>query len=241
MRKFLILIMVFVGSNILRAQAPEYSDLLILYADGNYKKLIREATKYTEKEATSKDPNAWLWLGKGLYKISFVGDRDEEFKNAYKDALNALGKCRKADKDGAVFEKNREFFDEVKASVMEVISNDISGKDYKKAAGWVTRIYKLSPDDIGAKYLEGACKFQNADKGGANATWKEAETLMSKVKSVEDFSKTDMALIQLGVFETVECYVKSRQMDKAKALLNKVAPWFEGDEEFKAKYDAVVN
>ena len=41
MRKFLILIVVFVGSNILRAQAPEYSDLLILYADGNYKKLIR--------------------------------------------------------------------------------------------------------------------------------------------------------------------------------------------------------
>jgi hypothetical protein len=241
MKKMLTLILVFIGANFLRAQAPEYSDLLILYADGNYKKLIREAQKYSEKDDTKNDAKVFLWLGKGLYKISFVGDRDEEFKNAYKDGLNALGQCRKKDKDGSVYEANKEFFDEVKGNLLETIVNDISAKDYRKAAGWVTRVYKLSPNDAGAKFLEGACKYRNADKGGANALWKEGEKLLAAIKSVEELSKADLDMLRIGVFETVECYLAGKQNDKAKALLNKVAPWFEGDEEFKAKYDAVVN
>jgi hypothetical protein len=45
----------------------------------------------------------------------------------------------------------------------------------------------------------------------------------------------------MGVIQTAECYVSSRQVDKAKTLLGKVAQWFEEDEEFKAKYDEIVN
>jgi len=39
---------------------------------------------------------------------------------------------------------------------------------------------------------------------------------------------------------TADCYINGRQKEKAVDLLNKVAPWFEEDEEFKARYDELT-
>lgn len=223
------------------SQSPDYNDLVILFADGNYSKLIKESEKYTSKDDTKNDPLPYYWMAKGLYKISFDNERDEEFKNAFKDAITVLGKCRKKDKDNSFYEANKEFFMEVKGSLNEQIENDIAAKDFRKAAGWAIRVYKISPDDMGAKYLEGACKYRNSDKSGANTLWKEGEKLLAATTSIEDWSKEDKALLKLGVFQTAECYISSKQTDKARALLNKVAQWYEGDEDFKAKYDQIVN
>jgi hypothetical protein len=41
--------------------------------------------------------------------------------------------------------------------------------------------------------------------------------------------------------EAAECYISSKQVEKAKETMNKVAPWFESDPDFKEKYDALIN
>ena len=105
----------------------------------------------------------------------------------------------------------------------------------------MTKAYKLNPNDVGAKYLEGACKFRVQDKGGANALWKEAEKMLATITSLDDYREEDKKLFKMGVFETAEAYVAMKQVDKAKTLLGKVAQWFEDDEDFKAKYDEIVN
>ena len=64
---------------------------------------------------------------------------------------------------------------------------------------------------------------------------------MTKVTSVERWSKADLEILKIGVLKTAECYIASRQTDKAKNLLNKVAPWFEEDAEFKEQFDALIN
>ena len=65
--------------------AQEYDDLLILKADQNWEKLIISSEKYTLKDATKNDPIPYYYMAYGLYKISFVGDRPDEFKNAFKN------------------------------------------------------------------------------------------------------------------------------------------------------------
>lgn len=241
MKKLLILIFLVAGINTTNAQPPVYDDLLILFADGNYPKLIREATKYTEKDETKNDALVYLYLAKGYYKISFVADRDEQYKNAFKDAIGTLGKCLAKDKDGKVKAEHENFVVELKRTLLEMITNDIEAKDYRKAAGWANKLYKISPGNIGAKYLEGACKFQTADKGGANAFWKEADKQLAAIKDFETYSAEDKELLKIGIFETANCYIAMKQVEKAKILLNKVAQWYEKDASFKEKYDAIVN
>lgn len=239
--KKLVLITILFIAGFVRAQSPTYDDLRILYADGNYDKLIKVSSSYSTNDKTKNDPLAHLWLARGLYKMSLSGNSDEKYKNAYKEAVAALGKCIKLDKVGDVQREYEEFIQEFKMSLIEVIANDIATPDYKKANSWVLKYYKLDPNSLGAKYLEAACKFRNADKGGANAAWKEAEKKLVALETIDEWSKADIALFKLGILQSAECYVASRQVDKAKTLLGKVAQWFEEDEEFKAKYDEIVN
>jgi hypothetical protein len=240
MKKLFLATVLMIGGYV-SAQAPGYDDLRILYADGNYDKLIKSADSYTQKEKTKADALPYLWLGRGLYKMSQSGTTDEKYKNAYKDAIGAIGKCIKQDKSGDVQREYTEFFEEFKMSMVELIDNDLSVPDYKKASSWVIKYYKLDPNSIGAKFLEGACKYRNADKGGANAAWKETDKKLAALTSIEDMGKADRELLKMGILQTVDCYMASKQVDKAKTLLGKVAQWFEEDEEFKAKYDEIVN
>lgn len=235
MKKIIFLVMLlFAGLNA-SAQVPEYDDLKILYADGNYEKLVKVAFNYSEKEDLKKDPLPNLWLAKGLYKVSQSGTDDEKFKNAYKEAITALGKAMKLDKDGSVLADHQEFIEKFQLSMVELISNELSAADYNKAAGWVLKYYKITRNGVGTKYLDGATKFAKADKGGANTIWKEADALLAKITSIDEWSEADVAMLQMGVLETAQCYVKAKQKDKAKTLLSKVAQWFEEDAEFNSK------
>lgn len=241
MKKILGLFFLFIGALAANAQAPDYDDLKILYADANYEKLVKVAENYTTKDDLKKDPIPFVWLAKGLYKISLSGTDDEKFKNAYKDALGALGKAMKNDKSGTALEDHQEFIELFQSSVVEMINNELGAKDYSKASGWVIKYYKITKNPVGAKYLDGATKYRKSDKGGANTLWKAAETMLAAITSIEDWSEADKEMLKIGALQTAECYIASRQTDKAKTLLNKIAQWYENDEDFKTKYDELVN
>jgi hypothetical protein len=239
--KKLVLATALLFAGFVSAQGPSYDDLRILYADGNYDKLVKSSESYTQKDKSKTDALPFMWLARGLYKISQSGTADEKYKNAYKEAVGALGKAIKLDKSGDVQREYSEFFQEFKMSLVEVIGNDLSVPDYKKANSWVLKYYKLDATSLGAKLLEGACKFRNADKGGANAAWKEADKKIAALGDIDSWDPADKQLFKMGIIQTADCYVASRQVDKAKTLLGKVAQYFEEDEEFKAKYDEIVN
>ncbi|MES2800126.1 MAG: hypothetical protein V4638_08915 [Bacteroidota bacterium] len=233
----LCLLFSYLGAN---AQAPNFDDLKILYADGNYEKLVKAAENYTLKEDLKKDPLPFMWLAKGLYKISLSGTSDEKFKNAYKDAIGALGKALKNDKEGSALDDHTEFIEEFQLSMSTMIENDLSAKDYNKASGWVLKYIKVTKNVVGVKYLDAAMKYRKADKSGANTAWKEADALLKNVTTIDDWTEADQTILKLGLMETADCYVAVKQTEKAKAILKKGAVWFESDEAFKAKYDAIV-
>lgn len=222
-----------------KAQAPDYNDLIILFADAKYEKLITSAQRYTEKESTSQDALPYLWLSKGLYAMSQQGDKDPMYKNSFKEAIAALGNFKKKDKEGTLFQEHIEYIDKIKMAVLEQVTNEIDAKAYKKATPILAKYYKISPDDVGAKFLEAACKYRDGDKSGANTIWKETDKKMVALENLDKLGEVDKMLFRTGVFETAECWVNSKQIDKAKKLLDKVTPWFEDDEEFKTRLDSL--
>lgn len=238
--KKLVLGTLLLVAGLAKAQAPTYDDLRILFADGNYEKLIRSSEHYTNSDKTKNDPLPHMWLARGLYKMSQSGTDDEKYKNAYKEAINSIGKAIKYDKSGEVQSEYAEFFTEFRTSMVELIRNDV--EDTKvKSSGWVVKYYKLDVNSVGAKYLEGVFKFRSNDKSGANTAWKDAEARLAKVTSIENWGKADVELLKIGVLQTAAAYISMKQTEKAKTLLGKVKQWFEEDEEFMAKYDEIVN
>ncbi len=226
------------------AQPPEYKDLQILYADGNYEKLVREGEKYAEKEKTKKDAYPYLWMAKGLYKISLSGTDDEKFKNAYKDAIKFLSKGFKNDlkyNEGAVLADEQKFISEFQMSLYEMVNNDLSSGGFKKAKSWALKYNKITSNQLGALYLMGACKYFDGDKPGARADWLEADKQLKEVESIASWSDADKAFLKAGVLYSAKALKQGRQEDKAKDLVGKVAQWFEDDPDWQNDYDDIVN
>ena len=244
MKNILTLLSFVLLTTLANAQPPKYSDLQILYADANYEKLVKVAANYTEKDKTKKDVLPYIWLSKGLYKISLSGNTDPRFKNAYKDAIKYLSKGMKYDlkyNDGATIEEHREFVDLFQMSLFEVIDNEMSGGSTKRAGSWIIKYQKITTNPIGAKYLLGATKYMNQDKSTARTLWKEAKVMLDALTSVESFSEADLKLFKIGLLYTAQTLKDTRQIDKARALLNSAAQWFEGDDDWKERYDEIVN
>ncbi len=218
-----------------------YDDLKILFADGSYKKLVRQCEKYINNDKTKKDPRPYLWMTKALYGIDVSGEAVDEYKNSFKDGINYLGKCFKYDKDGEVQAEHDEFINEYTLACVERIMVDVQAGDYRKAYSWNIKYKKIARSTVGRLFMEAALKFRNSDKGGANTSWKLANVELEKLTSVEDMSEADRLLLMHGVIQSAEAMVAGRQIDKARALLNKVAPWFEDEDEFQEEYDKVVN
>jgi hypothetical protein len=239
MKKIFALCILFLGSLPAFSQAPEYDDLKILFADGKYEKLAKSADNYTQKEDLKKDPIPYIWLAKALHKVSVSGSKDDKFKNAFKEAISAMTKAFKVDKDSTIMGEFGEFISEFQVAVSEYIMNDLTAKDYAKASGWAMKYTKISYHPIGAQYIDGAAKYKKADKGTALTIWKTADAeitrMIAKNETVTDWTEADLLLFKTGIFSTIECLIDGKQVAKAKTLLTKVEPLFVEDEEFKTK------
>lgn len=239
MKKIIALVILVSGSFQVFGQAPDYNDLKILFADGKYEKLIKYADNYTQKEDLKKDPIPYVWLAKGLHKMSVSSSKDEKFKNAFKEAIGAMTKAFKIDKDSTLMNEFGEFIGEFQVALSEYITNDLTAKDYAKASGWAMKYSKISYHPIGAQYIDGAAKYRKADKGTALTIWKTADAeitkMIAKNEAVSEWTEADLSLFKVGIFSTVECLIDGKQVAKAKALLSKVEPLFAEDEEFKTR------
>ncbi len=229
------------------SQTREYKDLIILYADGtydSYKKLVKQAEKYTMKDDTKKDPAPYFWMAKGLYKISISGTDDDNYKNAYKDAIKYLGKGIKNDfkyNDGAYTAEEQEFVSMFQLTLFETINNEILDGSFKRAFGWVLKYGKITTNEVGPNYLMGACKHNADDKYTAREYWKTANAQLEEIESIENWSEADKKMLKYGVLHSAAALKNSRQEDKAKELVGKVAQWFEEDDDWQDLYDEIVN
>lgn len=224
--------------------AQDYNDLRILYADENYEKLVKEAEKYTEDDDTKYEAAPYFWAAKALYKISLSGTTDDNFKNAYKDAITFMSKGMKYDlkkNDGATIEEFEEFISEFQMSLYTRISNEMEAASFKKAYSWAVKYRKISQEETGINYVIGACKYQDGDRSSSRTAWQEADEMIKNVTDVDSWSEADRMMLKLGIIQTAKVYKETNQMAMAKETLNKAAQWFEEDEDWQVRYDDIVN
>jgi hypothetical protein len=242
--KHLFLLLSFVSVNLIKAQAPNYDDLLILFADENYEKLIRASEKYTNGSKTKNDALPYLFFCKGLYKISFVPDRNEKYKNALKESVNYMGTFLKKDLKTKEFQNDvdiKKFINEYKSYFVELILNDITSGDYKKAASWLPKYYKLVPKFAAVKLLEGLCKIKNGDKSTGSGLITEGDKMLVTITEFNALDEADKLLLMNALMSVAQNFVDSKQPEKGKAMMAKGAVWFEGNDDWKVKYDEIVN
>ncbi len=240
MKKTIILTLSLIFSATLFAQQGSYQDLLIFRADGDWDKLIKKSEQYTLSNKTKKDAEPYYYLAYGLYKISYEADRDDKYKNAYKDAFNAVGKMLRYDKSGDIQSKYSEFLGELKLSLLELIENDLDSEEYRRAFGWTMRLYKFGRDYTPAYFLEAALRHRNDDKSTARIKWETGDKLLAE-EDLSTWPESDKRILMVGIYQTAQVLTENLQADKAKSYMNLIAPYMEDIEEWSDLYDDIVN
>ena len=238
---FVFILLIGFGGNA-KAQPPTYDDLIILYADGAYDKLLKKAEKYTQGKDTKKDALPFLYLAKCNFEMSKDQKWLEKYPKAFNDAIRFAGNVIKKDKEGVIVDENKEFFVDLKVVVVEDIKNLVEEGSYAKLMGYIAKLHRFSKDDVGSYFLRAAAQYQEKDKGGAKISQEEAWERLEAVESVDGWNEIDLEMLKLGVIEYCNAQINVMRLDKpAKDLLGKVKQWLEDDEEFMAYYDKIVN
>ena len=243
MKNITFLLLILFGATFkLSAQPPMYDDLLIMYADGNYEKLLKEAEKYTQKDDSKKDALPFYYLAKCNFEMSKDQKWAEKYPKAANDAVRYAGNCIKKDKEGTVYEENLDFFTDLKISVVEDIRNMVDGGQYAKLMGGISKLHRFDSQDVGSYFLKAAAQYQEKDKGGAKLSAEEAYKRLDEVTNADDWRLIDKEMLKIGVIEYCNAQINiMRLTEPAKDLLGRVKQWLENDEEFMAYYNQVVN
>ncbi|UKN01665.1 hypothetical protein K6119_18235 [Paracrocinitomix mangrovi] len=245
MKKLVLLTCLLVGFVInANAQPPEYDDLVIYYADGDYEKLLKTAEKYTQKDETKSDALPYLYLAKCNFEMSKDQKWKDKFPKAFNDAIRFAGNCIKKDERAgtSVVQDNLGFFTDLKIAVVEDIKNLVAEEAYMKLMGAIAKLHRFAKDDVGSYFLKAGAQYMENDKSGGKITEKEAWEKLDAIQSVENWRSIDFEMLKVGVL--VYCKAKIQVMrlkDDAVELLGRVKQWLEHDSEFMAYYDEVIN
>lgn len=239
MKKYILLFLAIIGFSIIgKAQPPTYDDLIILYADGKYEKLVDECLKYNDKDATKKDPIPYLYLSKAYYAISQKGDRSEEYKNAFKMSITTLGKFYKKDKTEGFRAEDFEFIEKLKGAAAEAMMNEFESKNYKKAGSSANLYKKTVPGNLSADLMIAACKFFDEDRSTAMGIWTEVEKPFLALQKLDTDSPAEIRVYKAAILATAECMIKAKMVDRANKILQKGMDLIQ-EEDFKAECQAL--
>ncbi len=219
------------------AQPPHFDDLVILFADGQYEKLLKEAEAWTLKEKTEKEPLPYLYLARGNFEMSKDDQYQEAYPRAFNDAIGFAAKCIKKDIDKVVYEEFIDFFTDLKVACAEEIRNLVELKDYNKLRGSVMKIQRFDTEDIGSWFLLAACQYRAADKGGAKITLQTANQKLDALTSTDKWRSVDFMMFRMGIIEYAAYLAEMKMTEAMKSILGKTKQWMENDEDYMTFYN----
>lgn len=236
--------------NFAKAQV-DAEGLLSLWIDQKYDKLVVKAMKYMDKDDTKNDPLPYLYAAKGFFRISLDEswlEKNEEFKNARREALSYSSKYKKKDKNGTYTTEANEFFAEMKPVLYEEAMNDFDASIYKKQGSVMKKVTEFDPENIAAYLGEGLCFYGSQNKTEGKKKVEEALKKLKDLKSFEDYIDADKKFLCYMMFKTSEFMAANKEKALAIKLIQSGKSYFENTEtddaeanELHKRYQEVYN
>ena len=220
-----------------KPQKNPWDDLLILYVDEKYDKLLTKAESYTNADKTTKEPMPYLYASKAYYEMSKNEKYAKDYppEKALKAALKYAAKYRKKDKEGQYFDDNKDYFDELKEVTLEEAENLVMKEDWIKAKRNYDAITDFDPADAGAWMLLGYVNLkQNITEGKLNIK-KSAELFRSL--DFKSLSYIDKRCVKFGLINYAQFLKTKGLADSARTTLNLGLPYLKDDKEYSVVVD----
>jgi hypothetical protein len=207
---------------------------------------VVKAEKYTQKDKTKNDALPYLYLSKGLFKITMDEKlkTDPQFKNAEMEALTYFVQYKKRDKTKIYNDLAEPFLNEMKAVIYEEVENFYIQKNYRKAIGSLKKMMKIEPENIGVNLMKGVCEYLNKNKTEAKAAIKIGIDKTKALTTIEGMSEEDKKFMKYGLMQYTQFLLDSKDFAGAKSAITLGYQYFqdaEADKDYVEMYNKVVN
>lgn len=236
---FLLLFLPLLGRTVSAQSARSYDDLLVLYVDENYEKCIFKAERYTERDATRRDPLPYLYLSMCNHEISKMDKYtdDPDFKNAGRDALKYAEKFRKKDKDGSYFAQYEDYWEELNTDAMGVGFMYLEEGSYSKAKREFDRMTGYDPGNAGAWLMLALSQMKMNLVRDAEESLQEFRKAYAGIGDHDRLSPDRKKLLREALIRYAEQLDTKGMRDSARTTLALGAEDFMDNAEFKSLHD----
>ncbi|MEN9334838.1 MAG: hypothetical protein RLY35_2018 [Bacteroidota bacterium] len=159
MKKVLLLALTLSTSALFAQPDNDFKDLLSLFVDQKYEKVLNKAENYTMGDDTKKHPLPYLYIAMSLYEMSKIEKytQMEEYKGAFKDAMKFCSKYGAKDKEKKYVDEFPDFFMNIRKDITVEGDMQYEQQKYTKAKLYYDCLIDVEPNDAGAHIMLGLC------------------------------------------------------------------------------------
>jgi len=221
------------------AQSPEYRDLLSLFVDEKYPKLLQKAEGYTLNDKTKKEPVPYLFMSMSYFEMSKRDEYKEKYPDAFSNSLKYLSKYVGKDKTREHGAEYEDFFLGIrKATIAEAeIMND--QQKYTKSKTMYKYLIDLDPNDAGARIMSGMTFQAMKSKKESELAFTTAKELLTSGQcSVKE--KDQLSFLKTALIDYANNLSAAGKKSEAIEWLDLGKKYFEEDKEYQVNYESIA-
>lgn len=143
--------------------------ITFLIVDGKFEDAVFKAQKLLDDPEYRKNGWAWYYLSQSQFEIAKKPELAEDYPNALKDALKSaykLNKYKNKPKENIeVYNEAKEYFTQLKDSVITVSEIYYDNNNPRKAAYYLKKITKFDEDDYAVWLMKGVYEIKSRNIG----------------------------------------------------------------------------
>ncbi|MDZ4824037.1 MAG: hypothetical protein SH856_11305 [Flavobacteriales bacterium] len=238
MKKLLLVLLVLAQLTTLAQN--DYTDLLEMFVDEKYEKVLYKAEKYTLSDETKKDPMPYLYMSMAFLEISKIDEMKEKYPGAFKDAIKYAGTYGKKDKEHQFYNEYEDYFSELRQVIIAEGETFMETQKYTKAKSYYATLIDIDANDAGAHIMLGRAYAALKTKKESEAEFKTAQEILTE-RRCSDMSKEQRGLLKEALMKEAEDKAAAGDKAKAKEWLDLGLEYFEDDKEYQVVYETSVN
>ena len=238
MKKLLFLLAFFTLGIKFYAQ-NDYHDLLELYIDEKYERVLYKAEDYTLKDKTKKDPLPYLFMSMAYYKISLDEKLLEKFPDAFKSSLKYMSKYCSKDKERQYIGDYEDFVDQLRGATIAEAEVFMDTEKYTKSKAYYKYLVDMDPNDAGAVIMRGLSEEGLRSKKESTSSFELAKELLVGQKC-SNMTQIQMKLLKQSLIRLAENLNEQGNKAAAKEWLDLGAQYFQDDKEYQVTYNMIA-
>lgn len=203
----------------------EYFDLLMMYLDGDFEKMLKKADKYMDSDKTGKDPLPYLYASMAYFDISKNEELAQDYKNPLRESLKLASKFVRYDREKKYADEGDEFLAKLRAEVKQAALAEIADDKGSRADYYFKQLLRLDENDYSIIYMQMQQAIREGDTYSSNELRQQFNQMTALVSEWIKEPQDKLDFLAYSMLQHAEFLFEKGRSDAANKVLAELAQY----------------